>query len=782
MRPKRALLLVAVLAVHGCADDSTGEDGVRSVPLAPPDSLERVALDPEPERAFVRVPPRVLYPSPEIAPWTVAAERSFVQPYQAEAADEGIPGYRLVDGAASVPALIVVDQGDAPNRVVVPGPFDPATFNRISLRVACPERETVRVAFRRQAGRVFASDARAVAGAQGLRTLVFDLPEMRRQRAPFDELAIETGGASQGIVIVAIELSLEPLESFVFADGEVPALAQGANGETRRGYPLATGAPLVGELSAGADVELAFAYGVPRAFRSDSGSPTLRVTAATASGGRVEVSLPIGAAEWEEATVELAALGGERATVRFELEGDPAGFCVIAEPRLRRRVERPATVLVITSDTHRGDHVGALGNGLVATPALDALAARGVLFENACSVSNTTNPSHVALFTGLHVRDTRIVDNHSPLVADVATLAEAFRDAGYRTFAVVSIPHLGPEASGLGQGFDRVSAPTEGERDAAESVSRALAFLADAHSEPVFLWLHVFDAHSPYEPHADFDRRYYPGDPFDPSQSFDFKGKFLPKYLAGLRDVTFPHAQYRAEIDYVDSQLARLLGTERVRAGVTLFTADHGESFGAHGVYWDHAELYPDSLHVPLVLAWPGAPRGVRSRVPVTHMDVGRTLLDLAGLDAVPFGGRDLRWALAAGAAPAPRFAIAGYGFSASMEAGGWHLVLHLADHQPVSVLEPRTRHRIELYDRTTDPDCLEDVAGREPARAQSMRAALVRWLGEARAGSLGTEGELTPERRAHLRALGYLGDSGTTVGDEWIDPECACAECRAFQ
>ena len=84
------------------------------------------------------------------------------------------------------------------------------------------------------------------------------------------------------------------------------------------------------------------------------------------------------------------------------------------------------------------------------------------------------------------VRDTRIVDNHSPLVAEVATLAEAFRGSGYRTFAAVSIPHLGPDQSGLAQGFDRFSAPMEGERDASDSVARMLAFLADAHSEPVF--------------------------------------------------------------------------------------------------------------------------------------------------------------------------------------------------------------------------------------------------------------------------------------------------------
>ena len=88
----------------------------------------------------------------------------------------------------------------------------------------------------------------------------------------------------------------------------------------------------------------------------------------------------------------------------------------------------------------------------------------------------------------------------------------------------------------------------------------------------------------------------------------------LPFYLRGLTDVEFPHAQYRAEIDYLDTQLAGVFSLPRFRSAVVAFTSDHGESFGQHGVWWDHAELYPDSVHVPLILAWPGAPAGDQRR------------------------------------------------------------------------------------------------------------------------------------------------------------------------
>ena len=123
-------------------------------------------------------------------------------------------------------------------------------------------------------------------------------------------------------------------------------------------------------------------------------------------------------------------------------------------------------MLLITSDTHRGDHLGSTGGPtLVRTPNLDKLAARGVLFENCVSQTNVTTPSHVTLMTGVHPKDSHVIDNRTVLIDEAETLAEAFSVAGYRTFAVTSVEHLRPRGSGLGQGFDRFDSPDVDVRD-----------------------------------------------------------------------------------------------------------------------------------------------------------------------------------------------------------------------------------------------------------------------------------------------------------------------------
>src|SRR5690606_14477718 len=122
---------------------------------------------------------------------------------------------------------------------------------------------------------------------------------------------------------------------------------------------------------------------------------------------------------------------------------------------------------------------------------------------------------------------------------------------------------------------------------------------------PLFVWLHLFDAHSPYRPPEAFAARYYPAgrDPFDPSlPPPDLPDGVLGWDLEGLRDPAWPAAAYKGEVSYLDMQLGRLLHHPRAGAGIVAVTADHGESLGHHGIYYAHSMLYTDSLHVPLVL------------------------------------------------------------------------------------------------------------------------------------------------------------------------------------
>ena len=135
---------------------------------------------------------------------------------------------------------------------------------------------------------------------------------------------------------------------------------------------------------------------------------------------------------------------------------------------------------------------------LARTPTLDRLAARGVLFEDCVSSANVTLPSHAALMTGTSPRDTGVVNNADFLGDDPVTLAERFRDAGWVTYAAVSAGGLLDDRSGLGQGFDRMAESGWRSLSARDRVPLLEDWLDEATEKPIFVWLHVFDAHAPY--------------------------------------------------------------------------------------------------------------------------------------------------------------------------------------------------------------------------------------------------------------------------------------------
>ncbi|MEM7518958.1 MAG: sulfatase, partial [Planctomycetota bacterium] len=344
---------------------------------------------------------------------------------------------------------------------------------------------------------------------------------------------------------------------------------------------------------------------------------------------RFEFGLGKHGGTWQEARIPLESFSRKSLELRFEVltDDDLNLSAFLSEPQWIRETDDPVPhVLLITSDTHRGDHLGAVTDRAdLATPILDQLAQEGTLFERCYTTTNVTLPSHAALFTGVHPRDTGILDNRTALAEEAPTLAEAYREAGYATWAAVSTRFLSDRISGLGQGFERYSETTVGQRPAAETIATLRDWLTAEPERPTFCWLHLFDAHSPYEPPEEYR-------------------------TASLRDVstersTAAHlargqALYRGEIHYLDAELAPLL--ELHESGWTAFTADHGEALGAHGIVFQHVELYPDTTHVPLILRGPGVPLGARISSFARHVDLGRTLLDLSGLADAPFPGSNL--------------------------------------------------------------------------------------------------------------------------------------------
>lgn len=686
---------------------------------------------------------------------------------------------------AEAPALML--NGEGARLAALPVALTAATLHRATLVIDVPagEKEVFRLAFRTGVRTRAYSDIQTVDGRDGLEEIEIDLEQVRPLEGGFDSIVCETIGNAATCGIVSLRFSRTSLLQFLPTPHDGPGLVS-VGDDGRRGVALDADHPVALELDApaGAEFQLSYRVGTEASF----GDAVLVLE----GGGFAGERLPLGVAEGMEwhvfrRTLSEAAAG----QVRVSLEGSTAiGGEVIAlvadaGALVRRGESLPATVLLITSDTHRGELLGVTSAGLVRTPALDALAARGLVFLDASATCNATNPSHIALMTGLHPRDTHVVTNRDPLGLRAHTLAEHFGAAGYRTAATFSAFHLGNDTSGLGQGFDRYDgpgAPTGNDfdafkgaasaiRDGRETVARALANLDDAEGAPVFLWVHLFDAHAPYLPEGDFERRYQrsvtdvgaagPGLPVPPNK--------VPRFLKGVTDPDVPWAKYRALVDYVDHVLTPLLQRPRVAAGITAFTSDHGESFGEHGIWWNHAGVYPATTHVPLVLAWPGAEASVVD-VPVRQADLGMTLLLLAGLDPAKFQGRDLRHALEPKPQTSPRFTLGYHGRLASIDDGRWFLVLHLLEESSDDGKFTWQPGEVEIFDKLVDPRCERNLVESRLDQARALRKRLLDWLSAGDVEGFRAEYHVKAAIDSVLAELGYAG--GAELTGEWYDPD----------
>ena len=262
---------------------------------------------------------------------------------------------------------------------------------------------------------------------------------------------------------------------------------------------------------------------------------------------------------------------------------------------------RPS-ILLVTLDTTRADAIGPGAKGIV-TPAFNALAARGRHFRQAYATVPETLPSHVSMLTGLYPAGHGVHENARFLGPDRALLAEPLGRAGYRTAAFVSSFVLS-RRFGLSRGFEHYDDELTGagnERDAASTTERALAFIAQQDSStPLFLWVHYFDPHAPYEPPA--------------------------RFRSGVA------TPYLGEVAAVDEQLGRLAQAfEARRQGAAVIVAgDHGEGLGDHGESQHGHLLYQPTMHVPLVIVGPGIGAATVDE-PVSTRRVFHTALDWAG-------------------------------------------------------------------------------------------------------------------------------------------------------
>lgn len=415
-----------------------------------------------------------------------------------------------------------------------------------------------------------------------------------------------------------------------------------------------------------------------------------------------------------------------------------------ASSRTPARPRRP-NVILITVDTLRADHVGCYGATNVQTPTVDALAKDGIVFEHAFSQVPLTWPSHAAILTGTYPFQNGVQDfTGHPLAPQFRSIAQSFKQAGYATAGIVSSFVL-DRSWGLARGFDfyddAFAAKTFQQKDlglvdrkAAESVTHALDWLKKNRQRSFFLWLHLYDPHSPYDPPEPFRAQYH-------------------------------DRLYDGEIAYADHELGRLIAWLKTSGlydrSVIVYLSDHGESLGDHGEKEHGFFVYNSTIHIPLIVKPAAGFRAAAKRVqsPAESTSIAPTLLRMAGIkDSIEkqFHSKDL---LTQSTADEAAYSETFYPFSSF----GWN---------PLHALETRQFHYIdapepELYDIVADPDERKNIAAEQPATTGVLKSKLQALLAVHPFEPKQANGNgLSPEAAEKLRALGYVAYQSPVSAD----------------
>ena len=323
----------------------------------------------------------------------------------------------------------------------------------------------------------------------------------------------------------------------------------------------------------------------------------------------------------------------------------------------RDRSRRPSVIL-ITADTLRADHLGCYGYSRNTSPHIDAFARDAILFENCLSHAPDTRLSLASLLSGFLPHETQMTIT-TALPSKVKTIPEMLQSHGYKTAAVVSnyVLHKG---QGWEEGFSVYDDTMDQrelvrgwpERTAGPTTDRAIELLRRFHGDELFLWIHYQDPHGPYTPPEPFSTT-FPTVGKAPrilggNASLSGRGGIPPYQLVDAnRDFHHYVSQYDGEIRYLDSHFKRLMD-ELKKTGLyddslILFSSDHGEGMGEHDYYFAHGEnLYFHQTHVPLIIRHGKNLAGRRADF-VQQIDLAPTILNRLGVESgSPFRGRDL--------------------------------------------------------------------------------------------------------------------------------------------
>ena len=373
-----------------------------------------------------------------------------------------------------------------------------------------------------------------------------------------------------------------------------------------------------------------------------------------AAGGTVLLQRTVTTPDrWEATPIDLSAHGGSTVTLSLSLsavEPGALGFWGTAAIRTREgqspRATQPLSadlgagnrapqgVILVVADTLRRDHLNPWGHGRQTVPALAGLVSEGALFLDNISQASWTKASVPAILSSLYPSSSRVKQTADRLPAAATTLAEVYHEAGYATVSYASNQFTG-KFTNLHQGFEelheRASFPNDSfagmyrSKTARDCVDRAADWIEAHREEPFFVFLHVLDPHSPFEPRRPYSTVWSGAagrDEFDKSVEqvrkaiavSNMKAQVTPTAdevrESGIdRDafLSYTKGWYDGSILGMDAEIARLMerlgGLGLADKTLLAFTSDHGEGFQEHNYMWHGQTIYGESGY-PLYSSW----------------------------------------------------------------------------------------------------------------------------------------------------------------------------------
>ena len=409
-----------------------------------------------------------------------------------------------------------------------------------------------------------------------------------------------------------------------------------------------------------------------------------------------------------------------------------------------RKAPAGTPVVLISVDTLRADRLSCYGDRDHVTSNIDAFANGGTLFSGASALVPLTLPSHASLLTSTYPFCHGIKDNGEQLKRPLPTLASILKNRGYSTAAFVG-GYVMDRRFGLNVGFDVYDSPfdlrqKEGKdpgdikRLGSEVIKSATRWIAENSEQPFFVFLHLYDLHTPYN---------------------------LPaSYLARLKGLS----GYQAEVAYVDDLLGGFREFLRKQnlfdRALIVFTSDHGEGLGDHRESAHGYFIYESTIHVPLIIRWPAGTASLPARVnaPVSLIDVGPTILHFLGLPRPPeFEGQSALRQLESDRAAARQEVYC------ESEYGYWHFgvsrlrSLRAGNYKYIDAPKP------ELYNLADDPGETVNLYSRQAPMAMALRHSLHSLRSRITAQTPAPPQQAPyPEVIERLRSLGYVGVSTT--------------------